>query len=197
MIGTWPIVQLRDHVTTLTGFPFKSQQFSKNPEDVPLVKGENLHQRYIDWAAARRWPAIDLETYRKYQLQPGDVVLAMDRPWIEAGLKWAWIKPHDPQALLVQRVARLRGRNGLLTNYLRYVIDSPNFTDYIRPIVTGVNVPHISAAQMRRITFLSRPSQPSAKSPQSSPLTTTSSKTTPAASASLRRWRRRSTESGP
>ena len=36
----------------------------------------------------------------------GDVILAMDRPWIEAGLKWAFVRESDLPAFLVQRVAR-------------------------------------------------------------------------------------------
>jgi type I restriction enzyme S subunit len=39
-----------------------------------------------------------------------DVVLAMDRPWIEAGLKFAYLSQDDLPCLLVQRVSRLRAR---------------------------------------------------------------------------------------
>lgn len=146
---SWPLVSLGEHVDLLTGFPFKSKSFTSDPEDMPLVKGENVQQRYIDWEAAKKWPRDDVKEYERYRLKPGDVVLAMDRPWVEAGLKYAWIKRHDPQCLLVQRVARLRGDESLLTDYLRYVIASPSFTAYIRPIVTGVNVPHISPQQIK------------------------------------------------
>ena len=75
-------------------------------------------------------------------------MLAMDRPWVTAGLKWAYIKEHDPKSLLVQRVSRLRAKNDLAQTYLRCVISSRYFSDYIQPIVTGVNVPHISGKQI-------------------------------------------------
>jgi len=39
-MATWPKVKLADSVNLLAGFPFKSQQFTDKPEDVPLVKGE-------------------------------------------------------------------------------------------------------------------------------------------------------------
>ena len=90
---------------------------------------------------------------QKFAPLSGDVILAMDRPWIEAGLKFAWVKDSDLPCLLVQRVARLRGTNGLLTEHLRYVIADRCFTDYIRPIVTGVAVPHISASQIKAFRF--------------------------------------------
>ncbi|MET0118963.1 MAG: restriction endonuclease subunit S [Sedimenticola sp.] len=153
----WPEVKLGDYVDLLSGFAFKSKNFTDNPDDIPLVKGANVHQGYIDWEGAVRWPKEEFESYDKFQLQDNDVVLAMDRPWIEAGLKYSWIKKGDPKSLLVQRVSRLRGVNGLDTRYLRYVIGSPQFTGYIKPIVTGVNVPHISGAQIKDYKFLLPP----------------------------------------
>ena len=55
--------------------------------------------------------------------------------------------------LLVQRVARLRTSGSLSQDYLRYLIGSPQFEAYVRPIVTGVNVPHISPTQIRNFSF--------------------------------------------
>ena len=149
----WPKVKLGEHVELLTGFPFKSQHFTSAPEDIPLVKGENVAQGRIEWEISKRWPAAELPQLEKFRLRSGDVVLAMDRPWIDAGLKFAWIKPHDPVALLVQRVSRLRGKETLDQTFLRCVIGSPAFTNYIKPIVTGVNVPHISPQQIKDFQF--------------------------------------------
>jgi type I restriction enzyme S subunit len=155
----WKPVRLGDHVDLLSGFPFKSQGFTDNKDDVPLVKGSNVHQGFIDWNDSKYWSRENAESYSRYFLAPDDVILAMDRPWIEAGLKYSWIRSGDPKALLVQRVSRLRGTNGLDTRYLRYVIGSPAFTDYIKPIVTGINVPHISGDQIKSYRFLLPPRQ--------------------------------------
>lgn len=149
----WINARLGDHVDLLCGFAFKSKDFTDNRNDIPLVKGSNVHQGYIDWADSKYWPRTDSNEYHRYFLKPNDVVLAMDRPWIEAGLKFSWIRPHHPQALLVQRVARMRGIKGLDSSYLRFIIGSHFFTDYIKPIVTGINVPHISADQIKGFHF--------------------------------------------
>ena len=149
----WPKVTLGDHVDLLSGFAFKSKHFTDEPNAIPLVKGENVHQGFIDWKIAKRWPTAELNGCEKYFLKVGDVVLAMDRPWIEAGLKWAWIRPEHPKALLVQRVSRMRGLGELDTSFLRYIVGSSEFTDYIKPIVTGVNVPHISGGQIKAFSF--------------------------------------------
>lgn len=154
MAGQWPRVKLADCVDLLAGFPFKSDRFTEDPGGIPLVKGENIAQGRIEWEISKRWPAEDWHKMAKYQLRPGDVVVAMDRPWIPAGLKWGFIREGDPRALLVQRVARLRASNGKVhQDFLRYVIGSQSFENYVRPITTGVNVPHISGHQILDFEF--------------------------------------------
>jgi type I restriction enzyme S subunit len=130
------------------GYAFESARFTDSPTDVPLVKGENVQQGYVDWSIAKRWPEAEMDALEQFLLKPGDIVVAMDRPWVEAGLKWAYIKLEDPPSLLVQRVARLRAGPELDQTYLRAVISSSYFSAYIQPIVTGVNVPHISGKQI-------------------------------------------------
>ena len=49
----WPKVKLADCVDLLAGFAFKSQQFTGKPEDVALVKGENVSQGSILWDIGR------------------------------------------------------------------------------------------------------------------------------------------------
>lgn len=145
--------RLGDHVELLTGFPFKSAQFSDDQDDIRLVRGDNVAQRRIRWDNVRRWPSPPSEEIRKFLLQPNDVVVAMDRPWIEAGLKFARVREADVPSLLVQRVARLRARSGLTQPFLSIVIGSAAFTDYVRSVQTGTTVPHISARQIADFEF--------------------------------------------
>jgi type I restriction enzyme S subunit len=67
-MATWPKVKLADSVNLLAGFPFKSQQFTDKPDDVPLVKGENVSQGCILWDISKRWPASDWEKMEKFHL---------------------------------------------------------------------------------------------------------------------------------
>lgn len=147
-ISEYEVEKLEPNASIRPGFAFKSARFTDDLNDLPLVKGENVHQGYIDWLGAKRWPVDEYDSFSKYHLLSGDIVLAMDRPWVTAGLKWAYIKPHDPNSLLVQRVARIRAKGRLDQNYLRHVISSSYFANYLQPIVTGVNVPHISGKQI-------------------------------------------------
>jgi restriction endonuclease S subunit len=147
------MVEIGDFVDVVSGPAFKSSGFTDDPSDVTLIKGENIAQGYIAWDKSKFWPAADAEEYERFALQPGDIVLAMDRPWVTAGLKWARLKPHDPPSLLVQRVARLRARKGLSQDFLTYVIGSADFSEYVRNIMGGTNVPHISGAQIKAFKF--------------------------------------------
>jgi len=149
----WDYIKLADYCEIFPGLAFDSTKFTSNLADIHLVKGENLHQGYIDWGNAKRWNVADWENLKKFQLKANDIVVAMDRPWIEAGLKWSSLTRRDPKALLVQRVARLRSKKELHQSYLRHIIGSKLFEGYVKPILTGVNVPHISGTQIGNFKF--------------------------------------------
>lgn len=153
MTTCWPLAKLGDHVDLLAGFAFKSQEFTEAAEDVRLLRGVNIGQGSLRWEQEKRWPNSRFADYSKFELAADDIVLAMDRPWIEAGLKWSAVRESDLPALLVQRVARLRAAGSLSQDFLRYVIGSPQFEAYVKPIVTGVNIPHISPTQIRDFSF--------------------------------------------
>ena len=145
--------EIGEFVEVVSGPAFKSARFTDDPSDVPLIKGENIAQGYIAWEKSRYWPTGETEEYERFGLVAGDIVLAMDRPWVTAGLKWARMKPHDPPSLLVQRVARLRAKPGLRQGFLTYVIGSGAFSEYVRNIMGGTNVPHISGSQIKAFQF--------------------------------------------
>jgi type I restriction enzyme S subunit len=149
----WKTAKLGDHCEVFSGYPFKSSGFTNNLDDVALVKGENVGQGEILWSISKRWPREDTDDLDRFKLVPGDVVLAMDRPWIPAGLKFARIPESAPDALLVQRVARLRATDGLEQRFLPFVIGSPNFVAYVQNVGRGVGVPHISGGEIEGFTF--------------------------------------------
>ncbi|SDG73611.1 restriction endonuclease subunit S [Pelagibacterium luteolum] len=149
----WQLVRLGDVVDFLTGFPFKSANYSDASSDPRLLRGDNIAQGFVRWDNAKRWPKDRVPDLAAYKLEIGDVVLAMDRPWIEAGLKYAAVGQQDVPSLLVQRVTRLRGTHKLSGRFLRYVIGSRAFTDYVLGVQTGTAVPHISGGQIKDYRF--------------------------------------------
>ncbi|MBT9555751.1 MAG: restriction endonuclease subunit S [Myxococcales bacterium] len=157
MGSEWKPTSLGEVADLLTGYPFKSQYYTQDKGDPRLVGGDNVVQGSLRWDNVRRWPREMVAGLESYWLAPGDVVLAMDRPWIDAGLKRAAIGVGDVPALLVQRTARLRGSERLDTGFLRYVTGSSSFVQYVLGVQTGTAVPHISPSQIRTYRFLLPP----------------------------------------
>jgi len=145
--------RLADHVHLMTGYPFKSASYTTEPSALRLVRGDNVVQGCLRWDNAARWPSELTDGLEQYRLEPGDVVLAMDRPWIEAGLKYARIGIADVPALLVQRVSRLRAGDKLDQGFLFYLIGSQTFTNHVLAVQTGTAVPHISGNQILDFRF--------------------------------------------
>ena len=146
-MSKWVTRKLGNEIDFLTGFPFKSVGYLN--EGIKLLRGDNIAQGKLSWGDAKMWPISEQKAYKIFELQESDVVLAMDRPWIDAGLKYAAISKYDLPCLLVQRTARLRGKDHLDTKFLKYVIGGPQFTQYIQYITTGSIVPHISGEQIK------------------------------------------------
>ena len=136
------------HVNLLTGFAFKSGGYTEGPEDIRLVRGDNIVQGEFRWDGVKRWPVSDRANYEKYELARDDVLIAMDRTWISAGIKYAIVDEAALPSLLVQRVARLRSKPSLLPRYLAYWIGSKFFERYVLSIQTGLGVPHVSGSQI-------------------------------------------------
>lgn len=149
----WKQTTLGAEVDLLTGFPFKSERYTDSDDSISLLRGDNIVQGSLRWDGVKKWLLSEAAEHELYQLREGDVVLAMDRPWIEAGLKYAAISKYDLPCLLVQRTTRLRGGPNLDTEFLRYVVGSSEFTQHIHAITTGTAVPHISGKQIKDFTF--------------------------------------------
>jgi type I restriction enzyme S subunit len=145
----WRKIRLGNEIELRTGYPFQSSGYTDDDNDIKLLRGDNIVQGTLRWENAKRWPKAEISNYEEFLLNEGDVILAMDRPWIDAGLKFSKISTADLPCLQVQRTARLRGGKNLSTAYLKYIIASDSFAKYVQLINTGSNVPHISSQQIK------------------------------------------------
>jgi len=155
--GEWRETTLGAEIDLLAGFAFKSAQYTNDADGIRLLRGDNIMQGRLRWEDAKLWPSSDTEEYKRYKLLEGDVVLAMDRPWVKAGLKHADISTDDLPCLLVQRTARLRGGANLDNRFLKLLIGSAAFTRHILGVQTGIGVPHISGQQIKDFVFACPP----------------------------------------
>lgn len=148
-----PTTSLGRHTRVLPGFAFPSDRFSTNPDDVPLLRGVNVAPGQVRWDEVVYWPRELASTFERFALEPGDLVLGMDRPWISSGIRVAEISATDVPSLLLQRVCKITPMPTLDRTYLRLLLMSKRFLAYFEPILTGVSVPHISGDQVMRFRF--------------------------------------------
>ncbi|HEY9627258.1 MAG TPA: restriction endonuclease subunit S [Coleofasciculaceae cyanobacterium] len=153
----WKETTLGKEIDLLTGFAFKSSGYTDSDKSIRLLRGDNIAPGSLRWDGVKRWPESEVNEYLYYQLQEGDVVLAMDRPWIKTGLRRAQITKDDLPCLLVQRTACLRGDDNLENRFLLYLISGRAFTQHVLGSQTGLSVPHISGKQIQSFEF-SKPS---------------------------------------
>lgn len=163
MCSEWPLIPLRDFVDLLAGFAFKSTGYSDGQDDVRLLRGDNIAPGRVRWDGVKRWSRENAVGLERYALEPGDVVLAMDRPWIPAGLKVAQVQAADTPSYLVQRVARIRPASREDCSFLFALLSTPEFESYIQNVTTGTAVPHISAKQILDFEFRLPPAYVRAK----------------------------------
>jgi type I restriction enzyme S subunit len=139
----------------LIGYPFSSASYTEDPNGLRLCRGANVLPERIDWNDLARWPKQDRGRFRQYELAEGDIVLAMDRPWISSGFKVARISAEDTPSLLVQRVARIRGTSPEDAAFLYALLSGDEFQNFCRP--TETTVPHISPKEIRGFKFAPPP----------------------------------------
>ena len=149
----WKVVRLGRRIELVTGFPFKSDGFTQGAGDIRLLRGINISPKGIRWVEVVRWPLSEHGKYRAFDLHVGDIVLGMDRPIIHSGTRVATVSAPDVPALLLQRVARIRPRDGLQCEFLTLLLAGKSFADYLTPIFTGISVPHLSPEQIKSFCF--------------------------------------------
>lgn len=144
----WRVLKLGYVTDVLTGFAFKSDEYSADEADVRLLRGVNVNPGALAWRDVVFWPRDDIAAYSEYLLRSGDLILGLDRPIVSSGTRVARMTPDDLPALLLQRVARIRTATDLELGFLEYLLSGPEFRGYLEPIFTGVSVPHMSPDQL-------------------------------------------------
>jgi len=144
------ITELSD---VITGYAFKSAEYVQDGENsVRLCRGANTLTGYFEWKDTAYWDRDKLKGIENYIINSGDVILAMDRPWISSGLKVCVFPENQRTTYLVQRVARIRPKQAIYTDYLYSCILSSAFEKHCCP--TETTVPHISPVELKNFEVL-------------------------------------------
>ncbi len=134
-------------VRVLPGFAFPSTEYTSTETDRRLLRGVNLTVGSTRWDEVVYWPESRVEEVRDFVLQPGDLVLGMDRPWVGNGLRIARVTEDDERPLLLQRVAKISSST-LTNDFMFWAYQSRRFRDQVESDLTGLSVPHLSGDQI-------------------------------------------------
>lgn len=127
-----------------TGYPFKSREYAKQGDR--LLRCSNVGVNCTVWTEdnTRYWPEERRGDFSDYALAEGDLVIAMDRPFISEGFKITRISESDLPCLLLQRVGRFRPSDDLHPEYLWAFLHSYSFRQQLFSSQKGTDLPHIS-----------------------------------------------------
>lgn len=146
----WKEYKLGEVAELITGFAFKSKEYLDEGK-YKVIRGDNVKTGFIMWDdKARYWNELT-ERLAKYQLKENDVVVGMDGSRV--GKNRSIISKNDLPALLAQRVTCIRANYDFEQNYIRYIIMSNKFEQYVESIKTGTSIPHISVKQIADLKF--------------------------------------------
>ena len=148
----WEMIPIGEKVDLLSGYPFDGPEISQDSSGVRLLRGMNItegrirHNTEID-----RYYTGQTGSLEKFRVRVNDLVIGMDGS--KVGKNSALISDDDADALLIQRVARLRTASPTLIQFIFQQINSTTFHSYVDKINTSSGIPHISAKQIRDFTI--------------------------------------------
>jgi hypothetical protein len=151
--GDVDFVSVGDVAAIDSGPAFKSRLFREAGDGTRLLRGDNIEPGHLRWSRTKTWPDELLPGYEHLMVSEGDIILAMDRPVVTAGLKIARVEPKDAPALLVQRVARIRPNPNVQADYLYAVLQSRRFIRQLLGSQVGTQIPHITLRGIREFRF--------------------------------------------
>lgn len=147
----WEWCRLGELYSFLNGFAFKSQWFQES--GVKLLRNINIAHSETRWNEVACIPMVMSQEYERYNLNVGDIVISLDRPIINTGLKYAVIDESDLPCLLLQRVAKFHSYAETVNpSYLSKWLESDLFISSIDPGRSN-GVPHISTKQLEMMPF--------------------------------------------
>lgn len=149
----WEILPLKRCAHFLPGYAFKSEDF-KQTDGVRLLRGINVSVGAIRWEDTVYVDPHTVESLEEYRLSQGDILVGLDRPWIQAGMRVAQVDDKSDGSFLVQRVAKVTpNKHQLTSEFLLYLFQTNIFAEAMDSTTTGVSVPHISTGQLGEVVI--------------------------------------------
>jgi len=144
----WEYVRIDEHINLFYGNAFKSSDFNEEGIGTKLLRGVNITVGRLRWTKKiDRYLNLPYEDYAKYGAEEGDLVISMDGSLV--GRNFARVNKSDLPLLIVQRVACIRAKKSLNLEYLKQLVGSRMFLNYVDAVKTNSGIPHISGKDIK------------------------------------------------
>jgi type I restriction enzyme S subunit len=145
----WDIVYSGQVIKYFGGNAFNSDDSCAS--GIKWLKIANVGIENTKWDDASFLPKEFINTFKKYLLKEGDVVMALTRPILDNKLKVAQIKEVDIPCLLNQRVAKLITKQDLDIKFAYYLVQMPYFINRMNVSMAGTDPPNLGSGDLEKI----------------------------------------------
>ena len=140
-------VPLSDYCDVSGGYSFKSGDITTDGA-IRILQIGNVSLNDVNWDTTNYLPQGYDDTYSRFLLNEGDIVVALTRPIIQSlgNVKACIVKAIDTPCLLNQRVGRITSKKDMNTD-LKYIFGclmTEDFTRYVESCCIGCSQPNIS-----------------------------------------------------
>jgi type I restriction enzyme S subunit len=149
--GDWETSTIQEITRVINGYAFKSKDF-KPTHSVKSIKITNVGVKEFVEETDNYLPEEFGETLNKVQVKDGDIVIALTRTIIAAGLKVAVVPATYDGALVNQRVAALvANEENVRPSYLYYYLTTKGVADYVLAHVNTLMQPNLSINDLKTL----------------------------------------------
>ena len=149
--GNWETKTIQEITKIVNGYAFASKDF-KPTNTIKSVKITNVGVKEFVEEADNYLPEKFKETLKDFQVREGNIVIALTRTIISAGLKVAVVPASYDGALVNQRVAALVPNEKLANqNFLYYFLTTSGVAKYVLAHVNTLMQPNLSINDLKNL----------------------------------------------
>ncbi|NLU40216.1 MAG: restriction endonuclease subunit S [Bacteroidales bacterium] len=149
--GNWETKTIQEITKIVNGYAFASKDF-KPTNTIKSVKITNVGVKEFVEEADNYLPEKFKETLKDFQVREGNIVIALTRTIISAGLKVAVVPKSYDGALVNQRVAALVSNEKLVNqNFLYYYLTTSVVAKYVLAHVNTLMQPNLSINDLKNM----------------------------------------------
>lgn len=146
---SWEVMRLGKYAYIENGYAFKSVDYVK--DGIPLIRISNVSHGYLIDKDNKYLPEAHFQSYSKFALRKGDLIISLTRPVTSGGLKYCFIEEKHLPALLNQRVGRFQVRDNkrLSKDFLYHLVFTQYFVGELFRLFGGSSQqPNVSPTQL-------------------------------------------------